>query len=293
MYYFIYGFFYLFSLLPWRVLYLISDAAFPILYHVAKYRRDVVYKNLLTAFPEKSEAERKKIEKEFYQLFLDNFIEVIKLLFINGKQIEKRFSGDVDVMNNLKGKVPNVTIISAHFFNWEFVNLAVSRKTKFTLLTVYKPVDSKPFDRLMMQMRSRFGAKLIPSTNFTRAYIPYARTEHALGLVADQSPGDMRYCYWLPFFGKLTAFVKGPEKMSKTNNAGVVFLHFYRVKRGYYKMEFTLVTTDPNSYKDGHLTRELVRITENSIRNHPANYLWSHRRWKYEFDPTLYKGIVE
>lgn len=293
MYYFLYAIFYLFSLLPWRVLYFISDAAFPLFYHVIKYRREVVYKNLQTAFPGKTEEERKAIEKEFYHYFLDNFIEVFKLLFISEKQLRKRLTSNIEVINQLDGIVPNVSIVSAHFFNWEFVNLATSLESKFPLLTVYKPIDNKNFEKLMSNMRSRFGARLIPSTNFTRGFIPYARTKYSLGLVADQSPGDMRYCYWIPFFGKLTAFVKGPEKMSKTNKSAVVYVHFYRVKRGYYKLDYRLVTTDPSAYPDGHLTKELVRITEESIRKEPANYLWSHRRWKYEFDPALYSGLVE
>jgi Kdo2-lipid IVA lauroyltransferase/acyltransferase len=293
MYHLLYAVLYIFSLLPWRVLYLISDAAYLLVYYVVRYRRKVVADNLLNAFPEKSAAERKQIEKKFYKLFFDNFIEVIKLLFISEQSLKKRFTSNIEVMNNLVDTVPNVSLVSAHFFNWEFVNLAVSIQTRFSLLTVYKPVDSPAFEKLMYNMRKKFGAKLIPSTHFTRGFIPHARTKYALGLVADQSPGDMRHVYWLPFFGRLTAFVKGPEKMSKSNKSAVVYLHFYRVKRGFYKLDFQLVTTDPNSYADGHLTRELVKITEEAIRRQPANYLWSHRRWKYPFDPTLYSGVVE
>jgi Kdo2-lipid IVA lauroyltransferase/acyltransferase len=214
-------------------------------------------------------------------------------LFIQEKELRKHFTSNIEVLNDLDGKVPNVVIISAHFFNWEVVNLANSLESKFQLLLVYKPVDNKGFDKLMYDMRKRFGAKLIDATNFTRGFVPHARTKHALGLVADQSPGNMAHVYWLPFFGKLTAFVKGPEKMSKSNKSGVVYLHFYREKRGHYRLQYELVTTDPNSYADGHLTKELVRLTEEAIRREPANYLWSHRRWKYEYDPTLYSGLVE
>ena len=80
MYYIIYGLFYLLSLLPMRILYIISDGIYLIVYHVIGYRRKVVMSNLELAFPEKSNAERVKIAKSFYHKLLDSFIETIKLV---------------------------------------------------------------------------------------------------------------------------------------------------------------------------------------------------------------------
>lgn len=249
-------------------------------------------KNLSIAFPEKTEKERRRIAKDFYHNFLDSFIEMIKLVAIDESELRRRVTGNVEVINGLVGKVPNVSIVSAHFFNWEFANLAVSLETQFPLLTVYMPVKNKAFDKLMYNMRKKFGARLIPATNFRREFLQYARTDFSLGLVADQNPGDPMQAYWLPFFGKLTPFVKGPEKSSKANKSGVVFLHFYKVKRGHYKLDYTLVSTDPKSYADGALTKELVQLTEDAIRKTPSNYLWSHKRWKYEFHEEAHGKLV-
>src|SRR5882757_11573962 len=80
MYYFFYGLLYLVSLLPMRILYLLSDGIYGLLYYAFKYRRDVVMGNLLIAFPALTEEERVRIAKKFYHNFIDSFIEVIKLL---------------------------------------------------------------------------------------------------------------------------------------------------------------------------------------------------------------------
>ncbi|MDB5191529.1 MAG: KDO2-lipid lauroyltransferase, partial [Segetibacter sp.] len=294
-YHVLYGFFYLLSLLPWRVLYFISDCLYAVLYYVVGYRKQVVMHNLLLAFPEKTEAERLRIAKDFYHNFLDNFIEVIKLLHISEKEFRSRIKSNVEVLNALEGQVPNVAIASAHFFNWEYANLAISLESRFQLLTVYMPVKNKAFDKLMYKMREKFGAKLIPATppaEFRKAFLQHARTSYALGLVSDQNPGNPNNAYWLPFFGRLTPFVKGAEKSAKSAKSGVVFLHFYKIKRGYYGFEYKLVTTDAKSYEDGQLTKELIRLTEAAIRRFPSNYLWSHRRWKWEYNEEAHGKLV-
>src|SRR6516225_7593086 len=101
MYYFVYGFLYLLSLLPMRVLYLLSDFVFCILYYVIGYRRKIVLDNLRHAFPEKPEAERIRIAKKFYRNFIDSFVEVIKLITASESWLKKRFTVDVQVLDEL------------------------------------------------------------------------------------------------------------------------------------------------------------------------------------------------
>ena len=59
----------LIALLPLRVLYMISDSFFVVVYYLVRYRRDVVYANLKNSFPEKSEEEIRKISKKFFRLY--------------------------------------------------------------------------------------------------------------------------------------------------------------------------------------------------------------------------------
>ena len=101
MYYVVYGLLYAVSLLPLRILYLFSDFTYFLLYYVFGYRKKVVMGNLMQAFPEKTDEERKKIAKQFYLNFTDNFIEVIKLISASPSFINKHFTGDYTLCNKL------------------------------------------------------------------------------------------------------------------------------------------------------------------------------------------------
>ncbi len=274
-------------------MYIISDGLYVLLYYFIGYRREVVSQNLLIAFPEKSEKERLRIAKEFYHNFIDNFIETIKIVSIKEKTLLERVSMNIEVANELFASTQNLSMVSGHFFNWEFANLAIAAKIKYPLITVYMPVKNKVFNRLMYNLRGKFGAIMVSATNFRHEFVQHARRQFALGLVADQSPGDPNFSYWIPFFNKPVPFVKGPEKLSKSNKSAVVFVHFIKVKRGYYHLDFKLVTTDPKSFIDGTLMKELIELTEKAICKTPSNYLWSHRRWKWSFSEQYEKLLVK
>ncbi len=284
MYYIVYWFLYLLSLLPWRILYIISDGIYLIVYYITGYRKKVVMENLCIAFPEKTEAERIAVMKEFYKNFIDNFIESIKLFSISGEELNKRFTGNFEVVNDLYATGKKVQLHSGHFFNWEFANLGYSHNFNYTLLTVYMPIKNKVFDRIFIHMRKRFGADLIPATEFNTKFTAYRNKQYCLALVGDQNPGDSRFAYWTRFFGKMTAVVKGPERGAKVGDTAIVMCNFYKVKRGYYTSDMVLLTTEPRNMPYGEITKQMMKFVEESIRKNPAGYLWSHRRWKWEFD---------
>jgi len=293
MYYLIYGFLYLISLIPWPIMYGISDLVYGLIYYIIRYRKEVVFRNLSIAFPEKTEQERIKIAKEFYHNFTDTFIETIKLLSISTKNFEKRFTcTDIHVLNDLYATGQSVELVSGHYFNWEFGNLGLARLSKYPFLGVYMPLSNPSFNKIVYDLRSRYGTILLPATQFRAAFLKYSKETYMLGLVADQSPGGPDHVYWTEFFGKMTPFVKGPEKGARVNNTAVIYAYYYKVKRGHYKVDLKLLTTDPSSFAEGQLTKTMIREIEASIRQNPANYLWSHRRWKFEFDPEKYQSYV-
>ncbi|MDB5230346.1 MAG: lipid biosynthesis acyltransferase [Chitinophagaceae bacterium] len=293
MYYVVYGFLYLLSFLPFRALHILSDFFYLIMYYIVGYRRDVVMNNLKIAFPDKTNRERKKIAKEFYKNFIDSFIEMIKLLSISKEEFDKRMTGNFEVVNDLYASGQSVQIHTGHFFNWEFMNLGSGRNVKgYKFIGVYMPLKNKTFNRLIVKLRSRFGSVLVPATAFRSAFLTIRKEPYVLGLVGDQNAGDPTQAYWHPFFTKMAPFVKGPEKGARNNNIAVVMLNFYKVKRGYYNASFELLTTTPKEMPEGEITKRLIRYIENSIKEHPANYLWTHRRWKWEFDPEKHKHLV-
>lgn len=292
MYYIISFFFYLLSLLPWRVLYFISDGIYLLVYYGIGYRKKVVMQNLQLAFPEKSDAERLVIAKEFYHNFIDTFIETIKLISVSEKELDKRFTTNIEVVNELYAAGRDVQMYTGHFFNWEVANLGFSKQSKFPLVFVYLPLANKAFNRVIVKLRVRYGSIMLSAYEFKNKFKDYVNGHYALGLAADQCPSSPEKAYWLPFMNQMTPFYSGPEKGAKKNNMYCVFGHFYKVKRGYFKFDFEVMTLEPNSYDTGKLTELYVAHLERAIRKIPANYLWSHRRWKWTYDAEKYGAMT-
>jgi len=280
MYYIVYFFLKSLSLLPLQVLYLLSDFVYFILYYLAGYRKQVVADNLRTAFPEKTEAERTRIMKDFYHNLTDTFVEIIKLLSWSNEEIFRRMNGNIELLNEWKDKPQSVQVITGHFFNWEIANLAVGGRCTLPFLGVYAPLKNKVMDRIFKEFRAKTGTILIPARDFKNKVSEHLKQQYALILVGDQNPSNPEKGWWLNFFSKPAPMVKGPAKGAIMNNTVVLYADFYKVKRGYYAFEVEMITTEPRNFTEQELTRILTRKVEASVRKRPDNYLWTHRRWK-------------
>lgn len=285
MYYVVYGLLYLLSLLPLRVLHLFSDMAYFVVYHVMGYRKKVVMQNLAIAFPQKTEGERVAIAKKFYRNFTDNFIETIKFLSASPAWINRHFKADYSAFETVYRQGRKCQIHTGHNFNWELANLALGMNIPFTLLVVYMPIENKAFNKLFLKLRSRTGSRLLPANDMRRAIISWRDTQYALGLVADQNPGDPRKGFWIPFFGKPAPFATGPENGARIANIPVIFGHFKKQRRGYYEGTFFLAEENPASLPKGELTQRYIKYLEGVVAESPEMWLWSHRRWKHEWQP--------
>ena len=284
VYYIVYGFLYLCSLLPLRVLYLLSDFFYFIVYYIIGYRKKVVLDNLAIAFPEKSVQERERIAKDFYHKFIDSLIETVKVLSAPASFFEKRFTGNWEMVNQYYDQHRSVQLHLGHTFNWEWGNVQVVRKIRHQFLGVYLPISNPSINRVFKKLRSKSGAILLDAIRMTREFMPYRRSMYCLGLIADQSPGRPHKAKWFTFFNRKPAFTVGPAKSAITNNAVVLFASIQRVRRGYYNVTFTLAEENPKiNSTENELTKKFVRFLESTIRQHPDMWLWSHRRWKYEW----------
>lgn len=285
MYYVVYGFLYLLSLLPLWVLHRISDLAYVIIYHMLGYRKAVVLHNLSVAFPQKTKAERIRIAKRFYRNFTDTFIEAIKLISANGRFLERHFAFDRSIFDNLFAEGKKCQIHLGHNFNWELGNLAVARGVPHKFLGVYAPIQNKALDRIFRKLRARTGSVLLPANNMRQALLPWRNEVYALGLIADQNPSNPSKAFWLSFFGQPTPFFSGPENGARLADIPVVFCHITKIKRGYYQGHFTLAEEHPATLPKGELTRRYIQFLEEVITASPEMWLWSHRRWKHAWKP--------
>lgn len=292
MYYVAYGFLWLISLLPLRALYFIADGFYGLAFYILKYRRDVVMKNLAIAFPEKTEKERKVIAKRFYHNLIDMFIETIKMLSVSDKALEKRFTANWDLINEIHSSGKSLQIHVGHNFNWEWGNLVMTKKTVFKLLAVYMPLSSKIMERLFFHIRTRNGAIFLRATNMKEDFAPYQNSQYLIGLVADQNPGHPANAWWFNFFGKPTPFLKGPAKAALSNNTAVVFAFIHKPRRGVYEAVFSPAVEINEVTTEQELTQKFVVYLEEVIKEYPDMWLWTHRRWKHEWKPE-YGNIIE
>lgn len=284
MYRLVYALLYLFSLLPLRLLYLFSDLAYAILYYLVGYRKKVVMHNLSIAFPSKTEAQRKAIAKKFYHHFTDSFIETVKAISASPQFIRNHFTGDFSVFHQLHQKgVQKVQLHSGHNFNWEYGNLSLPLQLPYLFLGVYMPISSKVLDKIFYKLRGRTGGRLLSATNIRSELLPYRHNHYLLALIADQSPAHPANAFWVNFFGRPTPFLRAPENGARRGNTPVVFCHFTKERRGYYRIHFQLAEEAPSATKVGELTKRYADYLQSAIEQQPENYLWSHRRWKWEW----------
>jgi KDO2-lipid IV(A) lauroyltransferase len=266
-----------------RVLYIISDGIYGLIYYIIGYRKEVVMNNLLIAFPEKTESERVQIAKKFYRNFIDSFIEVIKLISASDAFLQKRFSVNMEALDELYKSGKSCQLHLGHTFNWEWGQLVLSTLTPYKVMVVYMPISNAIFEKLFYKLRTRSGNVFLPANKMREAMVPYLKKQYLLGLVADQNPGTLQNAYWLNFFGRPSPFVSGPEKAAQVNNLPVVFAYMEKPRRGRYHAVLTLASPDASEIKPGEITLQYVRYLENVIRNNPDMWLWSHRRWKHQW----------
>jgi KDO2-lipid IV(A) lauroyltransferase len=280
-------FIYLVALLPFRVMYLLSDLLFFFLYRVAGYRRNVVRQNLILSFPEKSSDEIAAIEKKFYVFLCDLMLETFKTLTISKEEALRRCTfKDHSIFDRLAAEKRNVIVVMGHYGNWEWASNTMTLICNYQLYVIYRPLADKKFDALMMKMRTRFGARLYAFSTSLRGMLANRNTLNATAFLADQTPLRSS-AYWMQFLNQDTAVFTGTEKIARKLNYPVVYARVDRPRRGYYEISLELICEHPAATKEGEITEMHTRKLEKDIREKPEIWIWSHRRWKHHRNNPL------
>ena len=283
IYWLVYGGMWLFSALPFRVLYVLSDFNYLLMYHVGRYRRKVVRENLEKSFPEKTEAERLQIERKFYRYLSDYMLEDLKLLHMSAEDLcQRMIYKNTEQYLELTEKYGGIIVMIPHYANYEWlIGMGSVMKPGDVPVQVYKPLKDKYLNELFKQIRSRFGGYNIPKHSTAREIIKLKREgkNMVVGLITDQWPsGDS---YWTTFMGQETAFLNGAERIAKMMNFPVFYCELTKTRRGYCEAEFKLMTEAPKETVEGEITDMFAHELEQTIRREPAYWLWSHKRWKF------------
>lgn len=284
LFYCLLPFLYLISLLPFPVFYLFSDFIYFLLYRVVGYRKKVVFENLKNSFPEKSYNELKKIEKDFYRYLCDLFLETIKTLTISRNEAVKRCKFNAKttlVFNELANKNQSCIIVMGHYGNWEWAGNSFSLQCKQQLYVIYHPLSNKYFDKLMYDLRTRFGTKLYAMKDTMREMIRNKNEVNATAFIADQTPSPDS-AYWTTFMNQDTPVFWGTEKIAQKLNYPIVYITIKKIKRGYYEVDSELLINEPKNTSLGEISELHTRKLESDIITQPSIWLWSHRRWKHK-----------
>ena len=254
LYYIISAIWYLFSLLPLRIHYVLSDGIYLIVYRLIGYRVKVVRNNLEKSFPEKTEKELREIERKFYHCLCDYFVETIKMTTMSEKQMRRRMTyKGVDVINQCTNDKQSVALYLGHIFNWEWItSVPLWVSPDLVCGQLYHALENPIFDKLFLNIRQRWGAECIALTDVLRKTIEYKQQNKVsiIGYIGDQVPHWNNIHHWCQFLNHDTPVMTGTERIAIKNNQALVYLDVRRVRRGYYEAEFQLITRNPKELKE-------------------------------------------
>lgn len=279
----VYPILWIISILPFRVLYIVSDGLYLLLYYVIGYRKKVVTNNLKLVFPNKEDSEIKLIRKKFYKHLCDMFLEMAKTMSISKSELKKRFKiKNPEELKRIESLNKSVILMFGHYASWEWT-IEVQNHINFSGYGVYKQLANPYFDSLVKNIRSKFNTKLIS----TKETISTITENEALGkksmtaFLSDQSPRLSRDVYWGSFMGITIPCFTGAERLAKKLDLSTVYLKINKVKRGFYEAEVITLAEDSKKYKDYELTDMFLKEVEKQIYEAPEFYFWTHKRWKH------------
>ncbi|WP_161890314.1 lysophospholipid acyltransferase family protein [Pontibacter russatus] len=276
------------SLLPLSVLYLLADFLYVVVYYLVGYRQKVVLQNLHMAFPEKSKEERKRIAKDFYRQLADVAVEILKLRSMDRAEMERRIVfANQELLDNHVQQGRTVITMGSHSCNWEWVLSAGAVQFGFPAEGVYKPLNNAFFEAFMLATRTRLGARLIKMKDTLRDFAANRNVPRVVAMLSDQTPLRSEITFWATFLHQDTPFYTGAEKLANRFKYPVLYLDVRRTSRGHYTLTFETIsdgTPIEPSPAEGQfpITEAFAHKLEATIRRSPADYLWTHKRWKHK-----------
>ena len=285
MYHIINGLLKLKSLLPFSILYVLSDFIYLIVYYLIGYRKKVVRENLKRSFPDKTDRELLAIEKKFYHHLCDLLFESIKMATISKEEMSRRMKIlNYEPLLKHYDENKSVLLITSHYGNWEWTSsFSMYLPADKPMYQVYKQLKNKFFDRLIYNLRIRFGSVNVEVNELfdVLSSLKQQGKMGMIGLISDQSPSRKGIKYQSQFLNQRTPVITGTEIIAKKYDFPVYFVQIRRVKRGYYTCNPVPICLHPQESGKFEITEKYIRLLEQEIMAEPAYWLWSHRRWKF------------
>jgi KDO2-lipid IV(A) lauroyltransferase len=266
---------------PMWALYALADVLYFLAYYIARHRCAVIREQLAKVFPSSTQAERTLIHKRFLKNFCDVLVELVKSLTLTPAEMIARVRiVNLQVLRTHLEAGRSVMLVTSHLCNWEWLLQGVVLQLGFPLDAAYKPLHDAWAERLMLEARSRFGARLIPAKALLADFLSRRAVVRALAMNADQAPVSAEKRYWTQFLGQDTAFYVGAEQIARATRLPVLYLVMRRIRRGFYEVEVRQLWDGRERLDPNAVTERYARACEADVLANPADWLWSYRRWK-------------
>jgi len=281
-YFLAYGILRLMAGLPLAAWYRLSDATAWIHEHLVQYRREVITTNLARAFPQRSRREVKALRRAFYRNFTDIIVEAVKSLGLSAQNFQKQYHlENPEVFRQLYDQKRGVIMVMGHQNNFEWTAMGIPLLVPQPCFAVYHPLKSPVMNRLVVRIRERFGLKLFPMKDTYPFMLNNPEPAPLYVFMADQSPRRDKIRYWAQFLGRSTPVHLGVENLARECDLAVAFLEVHRENRGHYRAKVKLLREHTRDLPKHQVTDDHVGALEKMIYRDPANWLWSHKRWKH------------
>lgn len=283
VYILVYPLLWVISILPFRILYFLSDCFYVIVYYIIGYRKKVVYANIKLAFPNKTEQDILKIRKRFYHHLCDMMVEAIKSITISEAEMQKRYVfTNVEEIHKLEKEQRSIVLFMGHYASWEWI-FVLQTHVNHKGYAVYKRLSNKYFDALVKRIRAKYNSHLITTKETFPTLIKAKRNNELTfnGFVFDQSPKLAKAIHWQNFMGIEVPVHVGAEILAKRLDMVTLFLKVKKIKRGYYEATFSDIIRNAKDYADFEITDLSLKRVEEQIYEAPEFYFWTHKRWKH------------
>jgi len=271
----------LLSRLPMWALYGFSGFLYFLAYYVVRHRRHVIRGQLAQVFPDMPEGERARIHKRFLKNFCDVLVEVLKSATLRPEEMSARIRVlNLPVARERLDAGQSIMLVTSHLCNWEWLLQGITLQLGYPVDAAYKPLHDAWAERLMLEVRSRFGARLIPAKELLADFLSRRAVVRAVAMNADQAPVSTDKRYWTKFLGQDTAFYIGAEQIARATRLPMFYLVMRRVRRGHYEVQIQPLWDGREALPPNGITERYARACEADVLRHPADWLWSYRRWR-------------
>jgi KDO2-lipid IV(A) lauroyltransferase len=270
-----------FSRLPMRALYAFSGFLYLLAFYVVRHRHHVIREQIGKVFPDSSESERERIHKQFLRNFCDVLVEVLKSVSMTGEEMRSHVHiGNLEVARRYLDSGQSLMFVTSHLCNWEWLLHGMALQLGYPVDAAYKPLHDQWAERLMLKVRSRFGARLVPAKELLTDFLKRRGIVRAVAMNADQAPVSTDKRYWTRFLGQETAFYIGAEQIARATRLPIVYAAMHRIRRGYYEVELKPLWDGRERAEPNTVTERYARACELDVLKSPADWLWSYRRWR-------------